>query len=55
MWPQWTFIFLLTLGLGLALGKHGDPRSNWSFWATLFNSVITFALLYYGGFFKGMF
>lgn len=55
MWPQWTFIVLLILGLGIALGKDGQPRGNWSFWASLFNSAITFVILYFGGFFKGMF
>jgi hypothetical protein len=55
MWPQWTFLILLVLGLGISLGKDGQPRTNWSFWSTLFNSVITLLLLYYGGFFKGIF
>jgi hypothetical protein len=55
MWPQWTVLGLLVLGLGLALGKHGQSRKPFSFWETLINTAITFGLLYFGGFFKSIF
>jgi ABC-type spermidine/putrescine transport system permease subunit II len=55
MWPQWTFIILLIFETGFTLAKHGEPRTDYSFWETLFNSAIIAVLLYFGGFFKGIF
>jgi hypothetical protein len=56
MWPQITVIVLLILGLGVAIGTHGNPKEgNKSFWETFINSFITTALLYWGGFFDVLF
>ena len=55
MWPQWTMLFLMVLGLGITIGLHGKPRPNYSIWTDLIASAISFTLLYFGGFFKGMF
>jgi hypothetical protein len=55
MWPQIIVIVLIMLNVGLALGKNGEPRSNYSFWSTVFDASLFFILLYWGGFFKVMF
>lgn len=55
MWPQWVMLVLLVLGLGISMGMDGKPRTNHSFWQSVINTGITFALLYFGGFWKGMF
>ena len=55
MWPQWTLLFLMALGLGVSLANHGRPRGPESFWTSIISVAITLTLLYLGGFFKGMF
>jgi hypothetical protein len=52
-WPQITWVVLTLLGLGLALGKHGQSKGDYSFWESLLNTAIAAWLLYYGGFFGG--
>ena len=55
MWPQWTFIFLMILGYGFVIAKHGTERKPYNIWEYLFNTALTVTLLYFGGFFKGLF
>lgn len=49
-WPQWIVIGFMLLGLGIALAKHGEPRSPFSFWSALIGQAITWWLLWMGGF-----
>ena len=50
--PQIIVIVLYILSLGLALGKHGQPRNDkYNFGVTLIATSIMIALLYWGGFF----
>lgn len=57
MWPQWTLLFVMVLELGIVVGMNGKPRPNpnYSFLASLISSAIFFTLLYFGGFWKGIF
>lgn len=55
MLPQMLLIVLLTLGLGVSLAKHGEPRDPHSFWTTLISSAILAGLLHWGGFFAPLF
>jgi len=55
MWPQWTVLFIMVLGLGLAMGMHGKPREPHNWIISFIAAAINFTLLYFGGFFKGMF
>jgi len=55
MWPQYIFLFFVVLGLGINLAKHGEPRGNYNIFWNMFDASITLALLYFGGFFKGIF
>ena len=50
-WPQITMIVLIALGVGISLAKHGEPRGNHSFGASLFSAALSVGLLYAGGFF----
>ena len=50
-WPQIVYLLLTILGLGIAIGKHGQPREPWSFPQTLVSTVVCLGLLYAGGFF----
>jgi hypothetical protein len=50
--PQLVFVVLLFLGLIVAIVKHGEKRSDYSAFVTFFDTMITLALLYWGGFFK---
>lgn len=46
------YLALVALGLGLILGKHGEPKTGkYSFWLQLAASAIPCGLLYWGGFF----
>lgn len=52
-WPQITWIVLVSLGLGMTLMKHGEPRTDkHSFWWALFGALATAWLLWSGGFFS---
>lgn len=54
MWPQYTILALVLVGLGASLSDHGRPRSAENAWTTLIAAVLNLWLLYMGGFFKGM-
>ncbi|KHS67332.1 lytic murein transglycosylase [Pectobacterium brasiliense] len=52
-WPQITWIVLVSLGLGMTLMKHGEPRTDkHSAWWALFGALATAWLLWCGGFFS---
>lgn len=52
-WPQITWIALVSLGLGMTLMKHGEPRTDkHSFWWALFGALATAWLLWCGDFFS---
>lgn len=51
-WPQITYIVLTTLGIGLVLAKHGQPRTEkYNVWWSLIGTAMVLPILYYGGFF----
>ena len=52
-WPQYTYLVLTLIGLGVALAKNGEARTGeYSFWLTLFTTFFVNFLLYSGGFFS---
>ena len=52
MWPQIIWIILLLIGVGIHLAKHGERRlDDYNIILYLISSAISFALLYFGGFF----
>lgn len=52
-WPEIFVICWLTLGAGIALAKHGQPREgNWNFFALLPIYAMWIFVLYMGGFFS---
>jgi len=53
-WPQYTYLFLLVLGIGMSISTHGQPRRNENAISTLISSALVFFIMYQGGFFKGM-
>lgn len=51
--PQLVYIGLVVLGLGYSLARNGEPKKdNYSFGYTLFSSIVTILILYWGGFFS---
>lgn len=50
--PQFIYLALMLLGLGIALAKDGEPKTgNHNFWATFIGECLLCSLLYWGGFF----
>ena len=46
-------IAIMLLGVGIALGKHGEPKDGtYSFWSTLIAFALEMLLLWGGGFFR---
>ena len=45
------WIILIAIDLLVTANKHGQPRENYNFWATLLGSMLVTSLLYWGGFF----
>ena len=54
MIPQLIFLFLITMGLGIQITKHGQQKeaSTYNGNTGMINYVITLILLYWGGFFN---
>lgn len=50
-WPQIVYLALVMMGVGVALAKHGEPRTPYSAWGTLLATAICLGLLWAGGFF----
>lgn len=51
-WPQVIWCVLTLLGLGIALARHGEPKTDkHSFWWSLTGTIIVAWLLWCGGFF----
>lgn len=52
-------LVLMTLGLGISLGKHGEHKPDFSceynFWVELFVDIIWLTLLYNAGLFDKFF
>lgn len=49
--PQYIYLALTFCGLGFAVAKHGEPRDNYHSSLAFVGTVLTLALLYWGGFF----
>lgn len=46
------FLALLFLGVGINLGKHGEPKQGkYNFWVALLGAGMYLFILYKGGFF----
>ena len=53
--PQIIYVSLCLLGLGIALGQHGKPKTGkYNSWYSLISFTIHIYLLYVGGFSKGI-
>ena len=53
-WPQYTWLAIVFLGLGLKMANHGKPmEEKHSVWAYLGSCAFTAFILYKGGFFTG--
>jgi phage-related holin len=54
MIPQLIFLFLITIGLGTQISKHGEQKKSNTYngWIGIVNYIITLGLLYWGGFFN---
>ena len=51
--PQMLYLILLLLGVGLAIGNHGKPKTgNENVWISIIGSGLVLALLFWGGFFS---
>lgn len=54
-WPQYTYLALIVLGLGMALAQHGEPRTGsdrtHNFFTSLIAAAISVWLLWAGDFF----
>lgn len=49
---QIIYVSLTLIGIGLAAGKHGQPRTDkWNVLATLIAGAIDITILAFGGFF----
>jgi hypothetical protein len=56
MLPQFVMVCLVFIGLGMAIAKHGDPKTgNENFFVTLISTAIGHAILYWGGFYDVFF
>jgi len=53
--PQIILLLLAACGVGIVLAKNGEPRPNYSFFSYSLAIAVELGLLYWGGFFKGMF
>lgn len=55
MLPQIIFLALGFIGLGIDFAKHGKPKERkHNGWITLISLIITFLILWWGGFWEPM-
>lgn len=52
--PQYIYLALFMLGVGVSLANHGKERKPENFFSTMIAGSIIIALLVWGGFFEGM-
>lgn len=53
-WPQYVYLALTFMGMGVCLVKDGERRDGkYSFWSSLLSSAFILWVLYVGGFFGG--
>jgi hypothetical protein len=50
-WPQYAYLALTFLGLGISIAKHGEPRSPHNFGHDVIATALILWLLIAGGFF----
>lgn len=50
---QWIMLVLALLSLGIAMEKHGQPKTGcYNFWTYLISWGLQLGLLFFGGFFS---
>lgn len=49
-WPQYTYLALTCVGLGMVIAKHGEPDKHNAV-STVLTTCLVLWLLYMGGFF----
>lgn len=50
--PQFIWMVLAILNLGVSLVKHGEPQTEYNFWHSVIGVGLSFGILLWGGFFK---
>lgn len=55
MIPQIIYLILAGFGFALSIMMHGKPRKPHNAYSDLVAALISFGLLYWGGFFSGLF
>lgn len=50
-WPQFLWVGLTALGLGIHLAQHGKPRAAFDFRYAVVDVALASTILYFGGFF----
>ena len=53
---EWTIVALWTLNLVCAILLHGEQKksSSYNFYATFFNTTVSFGLMYWAGLFRNI-
>ena len=54
MWPQYTYLALILISVGVTIARYGEPKRDRYDFGDLIGAVICLWLLYEGGFFHGM-
>lgn len=49
---QIIYLCLMVMGVGLAIGKHGESKGTYNGWVTLIATAIDITILALGGFFS---
>ena len=48
------WMVLQIIGVGIVMGKHGEPRENYNFWNFIIGCLIDWWLLYEAGLFDAL-
>lgn len=51
--PQFIYLGLFFVGLGITLSRFGEPKRDHYDWGDIIASFVILGLLYWGGFFSG--
>lgn len=50
-WPQWTFLILMLIGVGVTLARFGQQKRDYHDMGDILSAALTLWLLWMGGFF----
>lgn len=53
-WPQYAYLAMVLIGLGVSMANHGESKGEENFFVTAARTALAVFLLWQGGFFRNL-